>query len=59
MIDVAKRKLEATGEEEAEKKFLPKYRQMLVELVYIRRRELNRFRHTREYSEELIRERER
>ena len=35
------------------------FRQMLVELVYIRRRELNRFRHTGEYSEELIRERER
>jgi CPA1 family monovalent cation:H+ antiporter len=32
---------------------------MLIELVYIRRRELNRFRHTGEYSEELIRERER
>lgn len=59
MIDVAKRKLEATENDEAEKKFLPKYRQMLVELVYIRRRELNRFRHTGEYSEELIRERER
>lgn len=59
MIDVAKRKLEHEGTDEAETNFLPKYREMLVELVHIRRRELNRFRHTGEYSEEMIRERER
>lgn len=60
MIEVAKRKLDGeTDDEDDAKKFLPKYRQMLVELVHIRRLELNRYRHTGEYSEELIRERER
>lgn len=59
MIEVAKRKLDGNVGNEEEKNFLPKYRQMLIELVHIRRLELNRFRHTGEYSEELIRERER
>jgi len=59
MVEVAKRKLEKEEADEAETNFLPKYRQMLIELVHIRRRELNLFRHTGEYSEELIRERER
>lgn len=58
MIEITRRKLE-TGEAETEEaSFLPQYRQMLLELVYIRRRELNYLRHKAEYSEELIRERE-
>jgi len=60
MIEISKRKLE-TGEEEDDDEgnsFRSKYRQMLIELVHIRRRELNYVRHTGEFPEELIRERE-
>jgi monovalent cation/hydrogen antiporter len=57
MIQITKRNLEAdTANNEGS--FLPHYRQMLLELVHIRRRELNYVRHTGEFSEELIRERE-
>jgi Na+/H+ antiporter len=58
MIDITKRKLESSEAEEEEDAFLPHYRQMLLELIHIRRRELNYLRHKGEYSEELIRERE-
>jgi len=60
MIEVAKRKLgkEESDERSSSEPFLPKYRQMLIAIVEVRRRELNRFRHSGEYSEELIRERE-
>lgn len=58
MIEVTKRKLEKQEAEEEGVSFLPRYRQMLVELVEVRRNELNRFRHSSEYNEELIRERE-
>lgn len=57
MIQITKRNLESDVLQE-EDSFLPHYRQMLVELVHIRRRELNYVRHTGEFSEELIRERE-
>lgn len=59
MIETAKKRLES-DEEAADNAdaFLPRYRQMLLELVDVRRRELGRFRHTKEYSEELIRDRE-
>ena len=57
MIQITKRNLETDIENE-EANFLPHYRQMLLELVHIRRRELNYVRHTGEFSEELIRERE-
>jgi CPA1 family monovalent cation:H+ antiporter len=58
MIEITKRKLETGEAEDEEASFLPHYRQMLLELVHIRRRELNYVRHKGEYSEELIRERE-
>ena len=58
MIEITKRKLETDEAEDEEASFLPHYRQMLLELVHIRRRELNYVRHKGEYSEELIRERE-
>lgn len=57
MIEITKRKLEGDEEHESAS-FLPQYRQMLLELIHIRRRELNYLRHKAEYSEELIRERE-
>jgi CPA1 family monovalent cation:H+ antiporter len=59
MIEIAKRKLESSEEDgEDGSSFLPHYRQMLLELIHIRRRELNYMRHTGEFPEELIRERE-
>ena len=59
MIETAKKKLESDEEaENSNDAFLPRYRQMLLELVDVRRKELARFRHTREYGEELIRDRE-
>jgi CPA1 family monovalent cation:H+ antiporter len=58
MIEITQKKLEAEEGVEEQQTFLPHYRQMLLELVDVRRRELNRFRHTNAFSEELIRERE-
>jgi CPA1 family monovalent cation:H+ antiporter len=58
MIEVSKKRLEKEEVEEEGAAFLPQYRKMLVELVEVRRRELNRFRHANEYNEELLRERE-
>lgn len=58
MIEITKRKLETDESEDQAALFLPHYRQMLLELVHIRRRELNYVRHKGEYSEELIRDRE-
>ncbi|PWU01137.1 MAG: Na+/H+ antiporter [Bacteroidetes bacterium] len=57
MIDIAKRNLDSDQATEATLNFLPKYRKMLVELVHLRRRELNLMSHNGEFSEELIRER--
>jgi CPA1 family monovalent cation:H+ antiporter len=58
MIEVAKKKLDMEEASEEAFSFLPRYRQMLVELVDVRRKELNSFRRTHEYNEEMIRERE-
>ncbi len=57
MINIARKSLEK--EEAVEENFaLPRYRTMLLEIIEVRRTELNRFRHSREYDEEMIRERE-
>lgn len=58
MIEAAKKRLEKEEGEEDGKTFLPVYRKMLIEIVDVRRRELNRVRHSKEYDEELIREKE-
>lgn len=58
MIEVAKKRLATEETEEEKAAFLPHYRQMLLEIVEVRRRELNHYRHTGEYNEDLIRERE-
>lgn len=58
MIGVTRKKLEKEEAEDKAASFLPQYRQMLLELVEVRRRELARFRHNKEYDEELIRKRE-
>jgi NhaP-type Na+/H+ or K+/H+ antiporter len=58
MIDIAKRQLEAGEGSKEAAAFLPHYRQMLIELVHIRRRQLQYSRYKGEFSEELLRERE-
>lgn len=58
MIEITQKKLETREDTDEAQSFLPHYRQMLLELVAVRRRELNHFRHNNSYSEELIRERE-
>jgi CPA1 family monovalent cation:H+ antiporter len=58
MIDIAKRKLESNDTGIESGSFLPHYRQMLIELVHIRRRELNFLRRKGEFSLEVIREKE-
>ena len=58
MIDIAKRKLESNDTGDESGSFLPHYRQMLIELVHIRRRELNFLRRKGEFSLEVIREKE-
>ncbi len=58
MIEITRKKLESDNLDEDPDSFLPQYRQMLLELVHIRRRELMYFRYKNEYPEDLIRERE-
>jgi CPA1 family monovalent cation:H+ antiporter len=58
MIAITQKKLDAQDTAEEEQTFVPHYRQMLLELVEVRRRELNRYRHTNSFSDELIRDRE-
>ncbi|HEX7906057.1 MAG TPA: Na+/H+ antiporter [Chitinophagaceae bacterium] len=58
MIEITKRKLENDEARDEEETFLPQYRQMLIELVHIRRRELKYIRYKGEFSEEMVRERE-
>jgi CPA1 family monovalent cation:H+ antiporter len=58
MIEIAQKKLEAQEAIDDTQSFLPHYRQMLLELIEVRRRELNHLRHTNDFSHELIKERE-
>ena len=58
MIEITRKKLDSDNLDDDPDSFLPQYRQMLLELVHIRRRELMYFRYKNEYPEELIRERE-
>jgi CPA1 family monovalent cation:H+ antiporter len=58
MIALSKRKLENREAEGEEDNFLPEYRQMLIELVQVRRLALKKFRYAKQFSDELIRERE-
>jgi Na+/H+ antiporter len=58
MVELTKKKMASDDPDKVDEEFLPQYRQMLIELVHIRRRELNYARYKGEFSEELIRERE-
>lgn len=58
MVDIANRKLLKEEKEVATPHFLPKYRRMLLELVAIRRSELYKLRNEKQYSDELLRNKE-
>lgn len=58
MIDIANKRLLHEEDTTATASFLPKYRQMLIEVVGIRRRELDKLRREKKYSDELIRNKE-
>lgn len=59
MIAIAQKKLDTEERIDDGSNFLPHYRKMLLELITVRRQELNRFRHHNTFPDELIRERER
>ncbi len=58
MIEMTKRKLDSTEAQEEDDNFRKEYRQMLIELVQVRRLALKRYRYAKQFNEELIRERE-
>ena len=58
MIEITQQKLDTPLAPDEGTSFLPHYRQMLLELIDVRRRELNHFRHNNTFSEEMIKERE-
>jgi CPA1 family monovalent cation:H+ antiporter len=59
MIDNANNRLVEKETKSANADFLPKYRNMLVEIVSIKRDELQKLRRERIYSDEILKARER
>jgi len=58
MIDNANNKLLNTEKETAKADFLPKYRNMLVEIVTVKRQELQKLKREKLYSDEVLKARE-
>lgn len=58
MADIATSKLNQEDGVHSAGHFLPKYRQMLLDAVHVRRAELNKMTRSREFPDELIRKRE-
>lgn len=58
MVQITSQKLEKEEGKEIIPTFLPRYRQLLLELVAIQRRELSQMRHDKLFSEELLRSKE-
>jgi CPA1 family monovalent cation:H+ antiporter len=58
MAEIASSKLQQEENGQSTAHFLPKYRQMLLEAVKVRRDELTRMRRDGEFSDELLRKRE-
>ncbi len=58
MIENANNKLLNTEKETAKADFLPKYRNMLVEIVSVKRQELQKLKREKIYSDEILRARE-
>jgi Na+/H+ antiporter len=59
MIENAKNKRSEKENNAAKADFLPKYRSMLIEIVYVKRDELQKLRRERIYSDEILKARER
>lgn len=58
MVDLANSRLAQDEAAQQAGSFVPKYRQMLLEAVQVRRAELNKMSRSREFPDELIRKRE-
>jgi CPA1 family monovalent cation:H+ antiporter len=58
MVQITSKKLEKEEGKETGPSFLPRYRQLLLELVEVQRRELSQMRHDNLFSEELLRSKE-
>jgi len=58
MVEITGKRLEQEEGDEVTPEFLPRYRQLLLELVGIQRQELLQMRRDNEYSEELLRNKE-
>ncbi|MEO5681622.1 MAG: Na+/H+ antiporter [Chitinophagaceae bacterium] len=58
MIEITNKKLLKEEETTAAASFLPRYRRMLIEIVSVRRKELQKLRMERTYSEEMLRNKE-
>jgi CPA1 family monovalent cation:H+ antiporter len=59
MIEISNKKLLKEESDTSGPGFLPRYRQMLIELVNVRRKELQKLHKEKMYSSELIRNKER
>ena len=58
MIENANNKLLSSEKETSKADFLPKYRNMLVEIVSVKRDELQKLKREKIYSDEILRARE-
>jgi len=58
MVQITSKKLEKEEGRDQGPSFLPRYRQLLLELVDVQRKELSKMRHDKVYSEELLRSKE-
>ena len=58
MIEITNKRLLKEEDTGTTASFLPRYRRMLIEIVSIRRREIQKLRHENIYSEELLRSKE-
>ena len=58
MVEITSKKLEKEEGKEVNPAFLPRYRQLLLELVDVQRRELSQMRHDNLFSDELLRSKE-
>jgi len=58
MVEITGKRLESEEGDEVAPAFLPRYRQLLLELVDIQRKELTHMRRDAEYGEELLRNKE-
>ncbi len=58
MVENTSKKLEKEENVRKVPEFLAGYRKMLLELVHIRRKELTKMRHSKEFNDELLREKE-